>query len=623
MTDYFRSLKQHIDRYLGKVDITRPPLSDFLGMVDEDYRRFDDDRRRLDHSLTLSSEELVQANEEMHAIFQAIPDQFFHLDANGRVITYKSGQSSKHYLTTDRLLNKNIDEIVSLEVALKFKEGIAEVLRRMSVVVFELVVIYDKRVHYYEARMMPVQVNEVVALVRDITERKQAEEQIAYLAYHDSLTGMPNNRLFKDRLRQGLAHAQRNNIMMAVMFLDLDRFKLINDTMGHDVGDKLLQITAERLSEVIRRSDALALNKSPILNSSVARLGGDEFTVMLEDVASTRAVARVAERMIEAVSEPIRINDHEVYTSTSIGIAIYPEDGQDVDKLLKHADAAMYHAKKEGRNNFQFFNQSMNDASVERLALESAMRKAIANQELSLYYQPQVSVVSGQLVGMEALIRWQHPEKGFISPAVFIPVAEETDMIMEIGEWVIQEACRQAAEWRDRGFKPVRISVNVSAKQLRDKRLPDIIASNIFDTGLEPKYLGIELTESAIIIEPDMALSRLHNIKALGVKLSLDDFGTGYSSLSYLKRFPIDTLKIDQAFVRDIRVDQEDAALVKAIIAMAHSLGMDVVAEGVELTEQLEFLGANACDTIQGYLFSRPVPAAEIEHMLGKAHILD
>ena len=616
MSEYFPTLRRQIADFLQDVDLSQPPWPDFLKTVNESYRKYDHDQRTLENALTQSAEELVQTHEEVHAIFQSIPDQFFHLDHDGRVISYKSGRSSKYYLNTDRLINKNINDIVNREVAVKFFDALQEVLLRQTVVVFELVVIHNRRVHYYEARMMPVKGNQVVALVRDITERKQAEEQIAYLAYHDSLTGLPNNRLFKDRLRQGLAHAERNGSMLAVMFLDLDRFKLINDTMGHGVGDRLLQVTADRLSEAIRRTDSIALNKAPLLNTSVARLGGDEFTIMLEDIENTQAVSRVADRMTRAVSEPIMLGDQEVYTSTSIGIAVYPTDGDDVEVLLKNADAAMYHAKEQGRNNYQFFTRAMNESSVEQLILENSLRKAINNKELRLYYQPQVSVVSGQLVGMEALIRWKHPEKGYISPSVFIPVAEETGMIMEIGEWVIQEACRQAAEWRDRGYKPIRISVNLSARQLKDERLPDIIASNIFDTGLEARYLGIELTESAIILEPEMALMRLQNIKSLGVKLSLDDFGTGYSSLSYLKRFPIDTLKIDQAFIRDVKTDHEDAALVKAIIAMAHGLGMDVVAEGVELDEQLEFLGAHACDTIQGFLFSRPVPAAEIEAML-------
>ncbi len=618
MTDYYHILKHLVDEHLREVDLSEPQLASFLEALNEAFTKLDFDQRTLEHSLTLSSEELVQANDEIHAIFQAIPDQFFQLDSEGCVISYKSGKSSKYYLNTEQLIDKNIDQIVNKETALKFKEAISTVCEKKSVVHFEFVTVHDKRIHYYETRMMPIKANQVIALVRDITERKQAEEQIAYLAYHDSLTGLPNNRLFKDRLTQGIAHAQRNNRKLAVMFLDLDRFKLINDTMGHDVGDKLLQVTSERLTEAIRRTDSVAMHKTPVLNRSVARLGGDEFTILLEDIDSTKSVTRIAERMTRLVSKPIILAQQEVYTSTSIGIAIYPDDGDDVDTLLKNADAAMYYAKEQGRNNFQFFTKSMNESSVEQLILENSLRKAITNGELHLYYQPQVSVVSGQLVGMEALIRWDHPEKGFISPGLFIPVAEETGMIMQIGEWVIKEACRQSSEWRKKGYTPVRVSVNISAKQLKDERLPDIIASNIFDTGLEPKYLGVELTESAIILEPEMALTRLQNIKSLGVKLSLDDFGTGYSSLSYLKRFPIDTLKIDQAFIRDVKVDHEDAALVKAIIAMAHGLGMDVVAEGVELQEQLEFLGANACDTIQGFLFSRPLPAEEIEPMLTK-----
>ena len=619
MSDYFHILKKQIDEFLRDVDIDATPLQAFLQAVNATFKQYDEDQRRLETSLSQSSEELVQANEELHAIFQAIPDQFLLLDDDGRIITYKSGQSSKYYLHGDRLINKNIDEVVNKEVSVKFMEAIKDVLANRAVIHFEFVSVYNKRIYYYEVRMMPVKLHQVIALVRDITERKQAEEQIAYLAYHDSLTGLPNNRLFKDRLRQGIAHASRNKKMLAVMFLDLDRFKLINDTMGHGIGDKLLQVTSDRLTEALRRTDSVAMNKSAVLNTSVARLGGDEFTIMLEDVDSTKSVSRVADRLIQSISQPIMLDDQEVYTSTSIGISVFPNDGDDVDVLLKNADAAMYYAKEQGRSNYQFFDKSMNESSVEQLILENSLRKAITNGELCLYYQPQVSVVSSKLVGMEALIRWKHPEKGFISPGVFIPVAEETGMIMEIGEWVIKEACRQAAEWQNKGYVPTRISVNVSAKQLKDERLSDIIASNIFDSGLEAKYLGIELTESAIILEPELALARLQNIKSIGVKLSLDDFGTGYSSLSYLKRFPIDTLKIDQAFIRDVKVDHEDAALVKAIIAMAHGLGMDVVAEGVELQEQLEFLGANACDTIQGYLFSRPLPANELEALLPKA----
>jgi diguanylate cyclase (GGDEF)-like protein len=387
--------------------------------------------------------------------------------------------------------------------------------------------------------------------------------------------------------------------------------------MGHNVGDKLLQIIADRLTEGTRRQDSIGIKVSIDANS-VARLGGDEFTILLEKVSGQQSITTVARRLIELCARPILIDSHEIFTSASIGISLYPTDGAEVETLLKNADTAMYHAKKQGRNNFQYFDTSMNQASVEQLAIETSLRKAIENNELALHYQPQVSISTGQIVGMEALLRWKHPHKGFISPTAFIPVAEETGLIISIGEWVINEACKQGAEWEKQGYKPVTISVNLSAKQLREERLNDIIARILHETGMNPRYLGLELTESAIIIEPERALARLQSIKSLGIKLSMDDFGTGYSSLSYLKKFPLDTLKIDQSFIHDLATNNEDASLVKAIISMAHSLGMDVIAEGVEQQDQMEFLSINDCDIIQGYLFSRPLPAAELAKILPK-----
>lgn len=617
MPDYNPLLKHQISALLKNIDLRAEPWPTFLDAVHQSYQKFDHAQRTLENSLTLSSEELIQANEEMRAVFQAIPDQLFHFDRDGRILSYKSGSSSQYYLTSDRLINKLLDEVFNKEIVGRFHDAITEVVNNISTLVFEFIVIHERHVYYYEARVMRARSQQVVTLVRDITDRKQAEEQIAYMAYHDSLTGLPNNRLFKDRLQQSLAHAQRNKTILAVMFLDLDRFKLINDSMGHDVGDKLLQIIADRLTEGTRRHDSVSI-KSSINANSVARLGGDEFTILLENVNGQKAVTTVANRLIELSCQPIVIDNHEIFTSTSIGIALYPNDGDEVETLLKNADTAMYHAKKQGRNNYQFFDTSMNQASVEQLAIETSLRKAIDNNELALYYQPQVSIKSGQIIGMEALLRWKHPKKGFISPASFIPVAEETGLIISIGEWVIREACKQGAAWQKQGYKPVTISVNLSAKQLREEQLNEIIARILFETGMNPKYLGLELTESAIIIEPERALTRLQSIKSLGIKMSMDDFGTGYSSLSYLKRFPLDTLKIDQSFIRDLMVNNEDASLVKAIISMAHSLGMDVIAEGVEQQEQLEFLGVHGCDTIQGYFFSRPLPADELEKILPK-----
>ncbi|RDH81484.1 MAG: response regulator receiver protein [endosymbiont of Galathealinum brachiosum] len=616
-SDLYHVLKQQIQQYLPSVDVSGAPWKAFLASVNETYQKFDVDQRTLEQSLTLSAEELLQANEEMNAVFAAIPDQLFHLDSSGRVINYKLGQSSHHYLKSEKLINQHLNDVLDIEVVDKFQVSIKQVLEQLSIKHFEFIIYHDKKLYYYEVRMMPVKSREVIALIRDVTERKLAEEQIAFLAYHDSLTALPNNRLFKDRLEHAISQAERSNKILAIMFLDLDRFKLINDTMGHSAGDELLKITSQRLIEAVRKTDSVAINANGN-SSSIARFGGDEFTILLDDVENIQAIIRIAERIVENVSQPMMLERQEVHISTSIGIAIYPDDGKQADEILKHADSAMYHAKAQGRNNFQFFADSMNQSSVELLALENNLHKAIDNNELCLYYQPQVSVVTGQVVGMEALIRWQHPERGFVSPGVFIPVAEETGLIMQIGEWVFREACSQGVEWLRSGYQLEKISVNLSARQLKDEGLPVLIALILEETGMPADKLCIELTETALILDPEIALARLKKIKELGIALSLDDFGTGYSSLSYLKRFPIDTLKIDQAFIRDVKVDHEDAALVKAIISMAHGLGMDVIAEGVEVQEQLEFLGANACDTIQGYLFSRPLPAKEMEDLLIK-----
>ena len=618
MPNYFHTLKRQISQLLETVDINEPHLQEFLQSVDEAYRKYERVQQTLENSLTESSEELVRTNEEITAVFQAIPDQLLHLDQDGRIISYKPGTQTHHYLISDKLIDQNLEQVFNREIVPKFKEAIQQVVQHKPSLVFEFIIVHDKRIYYYEARIMRVRSKQVIALIRDITERKRAEEQIAYLAFHDSLTGLPNNRLFKDRLQQAIAYANRNSSKVGVLFMDLDRFKLINDTMGHRVGDKLLQATADRLMEAVRSYDSIGINAGQVIQAqtSVARLGGDEFTILLEDINNLKDIVRVADRLTKTICKPIIIDDQEIYTSTSVGIAIYPDDGDDVDILLKHADTAMYHAKSQGRNNYQFFNATMNEASVQQFTMENALRKSIQNNELCLYYQPQINVVSGEVVGMEALIRWKHPERGFISPSTFIPLAEETGLIMEIGEWVLREACRQGAEWEQQGYRPVTLSVNLSAKQLRDEHINELIVKILFETGMNPKNLGIELTESALILDPDIAHQRLTSIKSLGVKLSLDDFGTGYSSLSYLKRFPIDTLKIDQTFIRDINNNHEDASLVKAIIAMAHGLGLDVVAEGVEHQEQLEFLGENTCDTIQGFLFSRPLPPADISKML-------
>ena len=611
MADFVDLLQQQIAKHLPKTALSNKDLKTFLDAINNTYQE-------LENSLNASSKELLQSNQEIHAIFQAIPDQLLHLDKSGNIINYKSGTSGHHYFSTDKLINQSIADVTGPEISQHFIAAINEVIKQRQSIIFEFVTIHNKKTCYYEVRMMLIKSDQVIALIRDISEKKLTEDQMAYMAYHDSLTGLPNNHLFKDRVTHCIASAKRNNTKLAVMFLDLDRFKLINDTLGHSVGDKLLQATAERLQNCIRSSDSVTINSNAPINPSIARLGGDEFIILLESIVDLKIVNRIAERLVNEVSQPIQIEQQEVFTSTSIGIALYPDDGKDVDSLLKNADAAMYYAKDQGRNNFQYYTQSMNEAAAQQLILGNSLRKALTNNEFQIYYQPQVSVITGQVIGLEALVRWKHPEKGFISPGLFIPLAEETGQIQAIGEWILYQACLQGAKWIAEGYRPLIISVNLSAKQLRQSNLQQIIKNTLKETGMPAKFLGVELTESAIILEPDMALDRLKKIKSLGIKLSLDDFGTGYSSLSYLKRFPIDTLKIDRAFIKDIIADHEDATLVKAIITMAHGLGMDIIAEGVELQEQLEFLGANACDAIQGFLFSKPLPAMKVEALLPK-----
>jgi diguanylate cyclase (GGDEF)-like protein len=456
----------------------------------------------------------------------------------------------------------------------------------------------------------------MAGIMQDITERKRAEEQIYHLAYFDSLTGLPNRLLFKEYLSHALAHATRTQKMAAILFLDLDRFKQINDTLGHSIGDKLLQRVAECLVVCIRKCDTLGRVAGGDVTSSVSRLGGDEFTVLLTDIDTVQDAARVAHRIISTVSQPFNLDGHEMIVTTSIGISLYPDDGKDVVTLIKNADTAMYHAKDQGRNNFQFYNQSMNSTAYERLVLENHLRKALERNEFVLHYQPQFDIMTDEIIGVEALIRWRHPDLGMVSPGVFIPLAEETGLIMQIDEWVLKTACAQNKAWQEAGLPFITMAVNLSGQNFIRKNLVGIIARAIEDTRLDPRYLELELTESVLMKNAKETASTLQVLKEMGLRFSIDDFGTGYSSLSYLKRFPLDTLKIDQSFIREITTDSDNAAITTAIIAMAHSLKLKVVAEGVETEEQLAFLRDHGCHAMQGFLYSKPLPAAEVAQFI-------
>ncbi|MBB3221847.1 bifunctional diguanylate cyclase/phosphodiesterase [Pseudoduganella umbonata] len=442
----------------------------------------------------------------------------------------------------------------------------------------------------------------------DITERKMTEQRIRHIAHHDALTGLPNRILLQDRLAQAVAWANRGGRRMWVLLIDLDRFKFVNDTLGHKAGDQLLRTIAGRLRAAVRESD------------TVARLSGDEFVVILCEHADSALVDEVVERIMGALAQPMTLEGKEFCVTCSIGVAAYAADGTPADHLIEHADIAMYAAKKLGRNRWQFYHDAMNEQTEERLRIEGALRSALERNEFVLHYQPQVDLASGRIVGMEALLRWQHPELGMVPPQRFIGLAEETGLIVPIGAWVLRTACAQAKAWNDMwelcGLAPLRVAVNLSARQFAQPDLVASIAAVLDDTGLPAACLDLELTESLFVDDVAQALDLLHQLKALGVALSIDDFGTGYSSFSSLRTFPIDVLKIDRSFVADIASDADEAAIVVSIIALAHNLKLRVIAEGVESTAQLEFLRAHGCDEMQGYHFSRPVPAEEFGKMI-------
>ncbi len=441
-------------------------------------------------------------------------------------------------------------------------------------------------------------------IMRDVTERKCAEERIHQLAHYDKLTGLPNRALFSQLLEQALAEAKYSKKQVAVLFIDLDRFKLINDSLSHDSGDMVLKQVARRLSE------------AQLKRNTIARFGGDEFVVLMRDCQIPTDAAEAAQRMLTAIAQPLLLEGQEYNLTASIGISAYPSDGENPQTILKNADIAMYRAKEHGKNNYQFYSSQMNLHSFERLVLERFLRHALDQDEFRVYYQPKVDLVSGCITGMEALLRWIHPAMGMISPTKFIPLAEETGLIVPIGAWVLKAACAQNKIWSAQGLPPLRVAVNLSARQFAQDDLHATILNVLEETGLAPELLELEITESVTMDNPEHAAALLRKLKALGIRLAIDDFGTGYSSLSYLKRFPIDNVKIDRSFIKDIPHDEDDVAITQAVIAMAHSLGLKVIAEGVESEEHVTFLRDHGCEQAQGYLFGAPMSAEEFTNLI-------
>jgi diguanylate cyclase (GGDEF)-like protein/PAS domain S-box-containing protein len=443
-----------------------------------------------------------------------------------------------------------------------------------------------------------------VIVFHDVSESRAMALEMAHLAQHDFLTGLPNRLLLTERFSHAIGLAQRHKKQVGLLFLDLDNFKHINDSLGHAIGDQLLQSVANRLVASVRATD------------TVCRQGGDEFVILLDEIGQPQDAAHVAETLRAALDVPHLIGGHELHTSLSIGISIFPDDGTDVDVLMQNADTAMYHAKTSGRNNYQFFRADMNIRAVRRRLVEGSLRRALKQEEFLLHYQPKIDLVSGTMTGAEALIRWQDPEHGLVYPAQFVPIAEQNGLIVPVGRWVLREACRQVQAWLDSGLRAVPVAVNISAVEFRHEAFLDGVALILKETGLAPRYLELELTESILMHDAESSATVLEALKAMGVQLAIDDFGTGYSSLSYLKRFPIDTLKIDQSFVRDIATDSDDATIVSAMIGMGRNLKQRVIAEGVETHQQLEFLQARQCDVGQGFHFSHPLSAADFARLL-------
>ena len=445
---------------------------------------------------------------------------------------------------------------------------------------------------------------EIACFVVDLSQNKQTQEKLNHLAYHDALTDLPNQVLFKDRLKQAIALSRRNDQLQAVLLLNLDRFKTINDSLGYMAGDRLLQSVAQRLTSCVRESD------------TVARFGGDEFAILLTQIPRAADAANVARAIKQTLDQAFIFEDQEIFVSSSIGISLYPHDGRDTAGLLKTAGAALDRAKVQGGNNFQFYTAGGTTRALKQLVLESNLRPGLERSEFVVQYQPQIDMRGFQLVGMEALVRWQHPSLGLLYPHEFIPLAEESGLIISLGDWVMRTACVQNKQWQDDGLTPMRLSVNFSARQFQQPSFIADVAQILKDTNLDPRWLELELTESSIMKDPEQAIEKLHELKLMGIKVAVDDFGTGYSSLNYLKRFPIDTLKIDKTFVSDVCKDPHDTAIVRAIINLGHALDLTVVAEGVETKEQLQYLSALECDVVQGFLFSKALSVSAFEELL-------
>lgn len=560
------------------------------------------------------------------AILKAIPDLMFELDLEGRFLDFHSPDSSLLVIPLERLLGNTVAQTLPPEAAEICVAALQEADEKGISVGRIIKLPHAAGIRWFELSVAgkatdPGRSQRFIVLARDISEHKEAEKRITRLAYFDSLTGLPNRQSFLERLEREVNRSRREDRRLAVLFMDLDGFKKVNDTMGHGTGDLILQWAADRLRQSTRPSDLVSRVDSAA-ESELARLGGDEFTVLLPNLEQSEDALIVAHRIREAMRRPFHLEGREVVLTTSIGIALCPDDGESADVLLKHADTAMYHAKEQGRDNCQFYSASLTQHAMQRMNLESDLRLAVERNEFFLHYQPQLDLQSGRILSVEALIRWQHPTQGLVSPMSFIPVAEENGLIVPIGEWVLRTACSDAATWLAVGHA-LRVAVNLSPLQFRHPGLVQTVQDILDATGLPPELLELEVTEGALMEDSEITLATLNALRSRGMHLSLDDFGTGYSSMSYLTRLPLNNLKVDQSFVRNLPHDKESLAIVRAIVSLAKAIGLTVTAEGIEDLAQARVLQSFACEMLQGYYISKPIPAQALMPLLNRHWQLD
>jgi diguanylate cyclase (GGDEF)-like protein/PAS domain S-box-containing protein len=558
-----------------------------------------------------SEEALSKSEATNRALLNAIPDAMFRLSKDGTFLDIKVAKDFELMWPASPLLAKTIKEVFPKELAEKSIFYIQLALQTKEVQSFEaqlscplLETCIPGNLGYFEARIIAISQEEVLMIVRDITKRKKAEEMIRYQANYDLLTGLPNRMLFNERLSLSLTQSRQHQKKLAVCFLDIDHFKKINDTLGHSAGDLLLKNFASRVSQCVRKGD------------TVARWAGDEFTLIIPEIELTDDVANIAQRILDVLKNPFDLDGNQLHISSSIGIAIYPDDGECAETLIKNADAALYRVKEKGRNNYQFYNSTIHVHAGELLTLANSLHHGIEKNELEIFYQPIVNIKSWEITGMEALLRWQHPTLGLVSPDTFIPLAEENDLIIPLGEWILKTACHQSQIWHDLCGYNLRISVNLSATEFLQPNLVPMVTHCLETTGLHPQFLELEVTESTCLKDIEKTRQLFHEFRSMGVRIAMDDFGTGYSSLCYLKSLPFDVLKLHQSFFQDVMIDSEEQAIATTIITLAHCLNLSVIAQGVETQEQLEFLSRLNCDEIQGYLFSRPLSAEKASKLL-------